>query len=70
MIVEDVKLKPCPFCGGEAEVAKEKYEQKWIAYVRCKNCNVQTERLWESIYYCAISESETRWNNRIDAVVD
>ena len=32
------ELKPCPFCGGEAEVYTEEDEsQEWI-YVRCIDC--------------------------------
>jgi DNA-directed RNA polymerase subunit RPC12/RpoP len=30
-----MKLKPCPFCGGEAYLASNCYAQN---YVRCPNC--------------------------------
>lgn len=28
--MSEEKLKPCPFCGGEAEVASDEYRQEYI----------------------------------------
>ena len=37
------ELKPCPFCGGEAEVYEEEDEsQEWV-YVRCVDCWARTD---------------------------
>ena len=33
----DVKLKPCPFCGGEATLFKDNYNRFGIM---CENCNL------------------------------
>ena len=32
------ELKPCPFCGGEAEI----YRHALVSWVRCKECGVDT----------------------------
>lgn len=33
----DINLKPCPFCGGEAEIVEQKHrEYASTFYVRCK----------------------------------
>lgn len=34
------KLKPCPFCGGEASVIGRFVGKKF--YVGCKNCLIRT----------------------------
>ena len=36
------KLKPCPFCGGEAEVYENEYENITLFMVACKNCGIST----------------------------
>ena len=62
------KLKPCPFCGGDAEIQDER---KWISgvnygfhykYVVCRNCNNR------SAYYNWNEEKEMvkAWNRRVD----
>lgn len=35
--MEDIKLKPCPFCGGEAELYEQKHREYPSTYhVYCK----------------------------------
>jgi len=38
------ELKPCPFCGGEAEAYKKYFanNKPSYVYVRCKNCKAST----------------------------
>ena len=48
------KLKPCPFCGGTAKIAKGKIE--FWAY--CPHCGAQTE-LYETDQEAALA-----WNDR------
>lgn len=43
----EIQLKPCPFCGGKAEI---KYVQSgWsyenTAYVRCTKCGASSQHL-------------------------
>lgn len=33
------KLKPCPFCGGEVELVKQKSDNFEFVLVSCKNCD-------------------------------
>lgn len=36
------KLKPCPFCGGEAEYERFNNPKTWFT-VRCSRCGCQTD---------------------------
>lgn len=51
------KLKPCPFCGGEAELRTIGK----LAYVECSICHCQTD----GVYYKQKKEEIKRWNNRL-----
>lgn len=44
------KLKPCPFCGGAAEMCSA-FDNKFLGkywYVRCKNCYSRGTGMYES----------------------
>ena len=71
------KLKPCPFCGGEARLQKR--ERVFIegkttraSYVRCLRCNARTERIpyekfGKSNYSSeAHVEAVAAWNKRFE----
>ena len=36
-----MNLKPCPFCGGEAEIINIKPDRPYFA-VKCKECRAQS----------------------------
>ena len=64
----DTKLKPCPFCGGEAEMLiggaegiGVVYQAYWIA---CKKCGAQTTKIKVSSYYTAENCAILAWNMR------
>lgn len=42
---EEIKLKPCPFCCGEAELASDVYDGNQVWFVRCRwaGCGVYVE---------------------------
>jgi Lar family restriction alleviation protein len=56
------KLKPCPFCGGEASVVNG-YCSHWIT---CKTCFCGTDVFEE------LEEAINRWNTRkpMDSIVE
>ena len=58
----EIKLKPCPFCGGKAEFAlgeeyREEYKQSndWI---ECNSCGTETA------CFDTPEEAAEAWNNR------
>ena len=54
------KLLPCPFCGGEATLVEDIYNDQLYNYVICSNddCNANTGRCDTE------DEAITKWNNR------
>lgn len=52
------KLKPCPFCGGEAELTNVAIIPNAIT-VRCKECNCNVN------WFCKEQEAIEAWNRRI-----
>ena len=53
-----VELKPCPFCGGKAEIIGGISERS-SAQVRCTQCSCSTS-------YCHINMAIDKWNRRAD----
>ena len=52
------KLKPCPFCGGEAEIVEDRlYGEDYYAG-RCKSCAAT------SIFEFTKEEAVDKWNRR------
>lgn len=43
--MKNIELKPCPFCGGEAEMVTTVSCQTSRAYVRCKECAAKAQTL-------------------------
>lgn len=60
------KLKPCPFCGGEAEVKKKEFgDNTGYAFITCKSCEASTKRFTKSLDYSAVYEAIKSWNRRV-----
>lgn len=69
--MDEIKLKPCPFCGGEAAA----FEYGGSCWVRCRNCRVMTE-----VFYNVFTDNLTNttvqqdgklkalkaWNRRVN----
>ena len=61
------ELKPCPFCGGEAEIFED-YEiiTKYVT-VRCSKCFAKIQNVTASIYFCAEDKAIEMWNTRAES---
>lgn len=66
-----MKLKPCPFCGGEATIKEGKRNDANVTYktkyVQCVGCGTKTqEKISDGYYglYCTDEEISELWNTR------
>lgn len=53
------ELKPCPFCGGKAEIVKLLRSN---CFIRCKKCGCEQKA------YASKQNAERAWNRRVNAV--
>lgn len=56
------ELKPCPFCGGKAEIITLMGVN--AKYIQCENCRISTEVSGEEKILIEL------WNRRIDNATD
>ena len=58
-------LRPCPFCGGQAEIQVHKFHELPNTYgVKCRNCDAQTGQ-----FYSSEGHAITIWNIRVTPAV-
>lgn len=55
-------LKPCPFCGGEAEMCHvtQLWEPRDAYWVKCKNCRIS------GTHHTTEAEAIAAWNSRAE----
>ena len=65
------KLKPCPFCGGEAELVNAigndyyRSDQHIVCNARCKDCGVETTgSVAEDHTFAYVEQAIEKWNRR------
>lgn len=58
-------LKPCPFCGGRAEISGGKYDGKSTSYVECARCMAMGEFFFVSPEYASNDRAIEAWNRRV-----
>lgn len=62
--MENIELKPCPFCGGMADFEKDYFCTKSYFWVKCTECGARIASVEESLYYCAKDKAIELWNKR------
>ena len=63
--MSDLYLRPCPFCGGEAEI-KLYSGSKLMSHIRCQNCGSRTKDVIISLEYCSVTVAASLWNRRTE----
>jgi Lar family restriction alleviation protein len=59
-VMEELKLKPCPFCGSDAEVITRNYYGLRDSFlVECASCGVATPEFDDSV-----DDATDAWNCR------
>ena len=65
------ELKPCPFCGGKAEVKKSMFGNNLgYALIACKSCGASSKDFKLSLDFCAVEEATKAWNRRAERSED
>ena len=74
--MSEIKLKPCPFCGGEAELYSMKRDKRkvlgiyyMIATIKCKSCPAKIEVAGQDSDR-AFKNAAKVWNRRADNETD
>lgn len=74
--MSEMKLKPCPFCGGEAKtgvsIANQSFDSDYVEFrVYCSKCHI--DKHWVVDCYGTFEDAETAmrrvtedWNTRGD----
>lgn len=59
------RLKPCPFCGGEAKLSINKTNQGQVSIVSCSECTCRKTLLKYPFYEGSIEQDAIEdWNTR------
>lgn len=61
-VMYEIKLKPCPFCGGDAEMQQGKYQGLRTFYVSCLGCGARTDLEYAEEFAADL------WNERVSYV--
>lgn len=67
-MMNEIELKPCPFCGGAAAIGQTKKTLKLQYAVGCLNSRCIANRLHNPfiMHYLSKTEAAEAWNRRAD----
>ena len=65
----EIKLKPCPFCGGEGKLITSGFNDCY-SLVKCKQCGAESKPFKISKEYCSDEKAAEAWNRRVDNVTE
>lgn len=60
--MDEIELKPCPFCGGDAEMQQGKHQGLRTFYVSCLGCGARTDLEYAEEFAADL------WNERVSHV--
>ena len=64
--MNEIKLKPCPFCGGKAKLELRSFDVFIsAATVVCTKCGARTNMIKPSCDYTAKDKAFKLWNRRV-----
>ena len=55
--MQEIKIKPCPFCGGDAELQSADFKGA-VWFVVCHKCEIKT------FFFSSPAKAARRWNRR------
>lgn len=58
--MHEIELKPCPFCGGDAEMRHGKHQGLDTCYVGCLYCGARSD------YEHGEENAAELWNGRVE----
>lgn len=58
--MNEIKLKPCSFCGSDAEMQQGKYQGLRTFYVSCLGCGARTDLEYAEEFAADL------WNERVE----
>lgn len=67
--MREIKLLPCPFCGGEAKLERKVVcyghgEYVEVAYIKCEECSCRTGEMWNGNIEQRVKDAIQSWNRR------
>ena len=65
MRMPEIKLKPCPFCGGIGKLETAGINNNY-SFVKCKECGAGSRAFRISNEYCSDEKAAEAWNRRTD----
>jgi len=71
--MSEIKLKPCPFCGGKAKFStydKGILDSASTIQVCCEQCNASSKLFVSNLYSCAAEDVAEVWNRRAENETD